>query len=1073
MANDPLNPSEGNPLERSPNSQPDMDREQAEANRKQEEAEQLNQAYKELGVQPKGDFNPDPPIEVGIQNASNKFEERREKNRASEEARIKGMERIAGRPDPKAIKAAEAANRDLAKNSGIDMNKNEEGIDIIARGEEQEAISATNERGGQLEQGRQNRARAAKVAENKADASVGFDTTAEGYGAAAESRQIAKEQLSKTVAEERERQRRLANESTTNMGINMTEGADQGISLNGLGNQIEAKQKRADEADATEKQRIAEDAKKEQMNARRREIANERLEGSNSTPDSVGSIIASVEQERVNRETQRKLANESRVNMGINLTKGAEEGISLTGLGNQIESKQRDEVDARGAEIETARQRRARAEQVRQNKLAAEQGFDETVGGIVLNQKQEKSARGQIESVANRLKTKANEARSAEHVARKTKKDAAFGEALKEVDEKAMYAQIAQREKDRQRRASTGAKNEELTTARAEEMDRVLAEDEANDKAQEALKKEADEKAMYAQIAQREKDRQRRASTSAMNEERINNEADRMTEVLAQDEANDQFQQNIANGLEAKAQEKLMNDEGAAEANRLVQEGLASDTAAVEAAKQAQAEKDQQGMDERFAGLRASEGQNLEDKNRRDVESLAAHNILQEQLAAEQEQKVAESERLATQKKSDNEEFLQGLSPRINGVQPKETGPVLSHEEIAGWTKEFDDKKSAEAARQAAQQGKSFARRAGEFVGRIGRFFGGGVKAEQAKILERSKASSPELDNYLNGISGQGAVENPGVESVQEAPAEAIILPDESVVEAPVVAETMPVPPRKEVAPVAEEPVETTPNIEEPKEEEVYDLKEEDMIKEPEVAAEVTPEQPAEKKLVKAERLPKKEKVETEKKLGNAEKLSLLKKLKEKWDEARRVDKEIKRISKILSEAATSKKAGETPLFGDKVKKDYEEQVDEFRKEKRKLSKEIINIAQELSGRNLRQEADEYTKVEIDGEELSKDEKYKLYNDSLVTDIQDLFEDEVNKLRKAEGKEAIKSNKKPLVRATAILGSKAGNKNQLRIAPKQLPIAKALSKGALSVNLPRPRTQRVIEVPETNLQNAG
>ena len=94
MANDPLNPSEGNPLERSPNSQPDMngdlnafkeklglspeqtvdreqaivrsgaDREQAEANRKQEEAEQLNQAYKELGVQPKGDFNPDPPLKL-------------------------------------------------------------------------------------------------------------------------------------------------------------------------------------------------------------------------------------------------------------------------------------------------------------------------------------------------------------------------------------------------------------------------------------------------------------------------------------------------------------------------------------------------------------------------------------------------------------------------------------------------------------------------------------------------------------------------------------------------------------------------------------------------------------------------------------------------------------------------------------------------------------------------------------------------------------------------------------------------------------------------------------------------
>ena len=630
-----------------------------------------------------------------------------------------------------------------------------------------------------------------------------------------------------------------------------------------------------------------------------------------------------------------------------------------------------------------------------------------------------------------------------------------------------------------------------INKAKAEEGFDVMAEgykaaDESRNIAQEQLRKTvADEKERIRKASNESTANMGINLTEGAEEDELSANYDAaVNEINAEkNTANEQFQQNISDGLEAKAQEKTMNDDGAKEASRLVQEGLDVDAKTTEdelsagydaavAEKAAKDSEDQKEIDERFAGLRSTEDQKMADKESRDAEALDAHNLMQEQIATEQVQKLAEAERLDTDKKAENEEFLQSLSQKVNVRRVKEETPVLSREQIAGWNKDFNETKAAEAAKQKAQKGNGFLSRT---VGRIGKFFSSGARPEQAKMAERAKQSSPELDEYLNRISGQGAV---------ETPAEVVPSEIQATVEAPVVAEAIPVPTR-EVTPVAESPVEvlenpevlespaeSAPKVEKPEEEQIYDLKEEDMIKEPEVVAEVMPEQPAEKKLVKAERLPEKEKAETEKKLSNAEKLSLLQKLKEKWDEARKVKKEIARIQKALEAGEVEVKKGKI-LFGKKVKTELQESLADQSKMQKKLSKEIVGIAEKLSGRNLRQEAEEYTKIEIDGEELSKDEKYKLYNDSLVEDIQDLFEDEVNKLRKAEGKEAIKSNKKPLVRATAILGSKAGNKNQLRIAPKQLPIAKALSGGALSVNLPRPRAQRVIEVPETNLQNAG
>ena len=384
-----------------------------------------------------------------------------------------------------------------------------------------------------------------------------------------------------------------------------------------------------------------------------------------------------------------------------------------------------------------------------------------------------------------------------------------------------------------------------------------------------------------------------------------------------------------------------------------------------------------------------------------------------------------QTERLDAQKKLENEEFLQSLSPKVNGEQSKETGPVLSHEEIAGWNQEFNDKKAAKVAVQKVQQGKSSAYRAGEFirkkvgefVGRIGKFFGSGVKAEQAKIFERAKTSTPELDEFLKRINGQVVAENP-------------------VVESPVVVEAMPVPTRKEVAPVVEKP-----------KEEIFDLSDEDMIREPEAVAEIKQEQPVEKKLVKAERL-----------LTDVEKLSLLKKLKEKWDEARVADKEIKRIKKALEAADDEKKKGGV-LFGKKVKTELQESLSDQIKIKRKLSKEIINIAQELSNRNLRSEAEAYTNIEIEGQELNKDEKNNLYNESLTADVQDIFEVEMAKLRKAVGKETKKVQKKPLVRATEILDSKADNKkstkeNSLKLSDANLPRAEKLSGNELLSDKP-------------------
>ena len=85
---------------------------------------------------------------------------------------------------------------------------------------------------------------------NKAEANKGFNMMADGYKAAAELRTIAQEQLSKTVAAERARQLQV----------------------------------------------------KEDMNTRRREIANDRLNGRSSTPDALGSILADVEDEQAGRD---------------------------------------------------------------------------------------------------------------------------------------------------------------------------------------------------------------------------------------------------------------------------------------------------------------------------------------------------------------------------------------------------------------------------------------------------------------------------------------------------------------------------------------------------------------------------------------------------------------------------------------------------------------------------------------------------------------------------------------------------------------------------------------------------
>ena len=897
-----------------------------------DEADELQ----ELHIAAEKAFNPDPPIEKGVGDAAVKNDARRiearavsERKKAAKEANViasKQTEQVS-RSKRKSKQRPEVSKED----SGVTLVGTSEnpdtGEDLDAMGKKIQETARVNARGAQLEQSRQNRARAEQVRQNKVAAEAGLD---QGIG---ELDSTAKQKVS-----EQETQRKLANESRANMEINLTEGAGQGISLTGLGNQIEAKQIN-------------------EINARG----------------------AQLEQGRQNRLRADMVAKNKTL---------AEIGFDETAQGYQAATESRtiaQEQLRKTVAEERARQAKVAEQTVAQNKAKAESGIDQMVGEIVSDQDREKSARGQIEAVSNRLRTKANEARSAEHVGRKEKKDAAFGEVLNEVGEKAMYAQIAQREKDRQRRASTSVKNEE----------------------------------------------------------RISAEAEKMTDVLAEDEANEQFQQNISEGLKAKAQEKSMNDEGATEADRLVQEGLATDVAAAEAAKQAKAEQDQKEMDERFAGLRATDVQQAKDKIMNDRGATEAGRLVQEGLASDENELNAGYDaavkEMNAEKLAGNKEFLQSISVTQGNVKPTETGPVLSHEQIAGWNKDFNDNKAAEAAKQNSMQGKSFARRAGEFVGRIGRFFGGGVKQEQAKIIERAKSPSPELNDFLNRISGQGAV---------EAPAEAIILPDESVTENPAVVE-VPVPVRnKEAAPVVEN------------KEEVYDLKEKDLIKEPEAVAEAAIEQPVEKKLVKAERLP--EKAESEKKLSNGEKLSLLNKLKEKWDELREVSREIKKVLKEFK----MKNEDDIVLLKKNERKKLEESLSSLHKTKRRVSAEIISIAENISKKNLKSEAVGYTEVEIDGEKLNKVEKEKLINDSLTADVIEIYEKEMAKIKK------VKRPEKRLVTAERLPAKKLKGENPLKLVDLNLPKATKLAgKDMLEVSLPRP--VRAKKIPQTVEQTAA
>ena len=60
----------------------EADREQAKVNIKQKDAEEMQQARKELGLPPVEGFNPDRPIEEGIQDASDKYEAKRFTERA-------------------------------------------------------------------------------------------------------------------------------------------------------------------------------------------------------------------------------------------------------------------------------------------------------------------------------------------------------------------------------------------------------------------------------------------------------------------------------------------------------------------------------------------------------------------------------------------------------------------------------------------------------------------------------------------------------------------------------------------------------------------------------------------------------------------------------------------------------------------------------------------------------------------------------------------------------------------------------------------------------------------------------
>ncbi|MCX6721180.1 MAG: hypothetical protein NT026_01090 [Candidatus Staskawiczbacteria bacterium] len=138
-------------------------------------------------------------------------------------------------------------------------------------------------------------------------------------------------------------------------------------------------------------------------------------------------------------------------------------------------------------------------------------------------------------------------------------------------------------------------------------------------------------------------------------------------------------------------------------------------------------------------------------------------------------------------------------------------------------------------------------------------------------------------------------------------------------------------------------------------------------------------------------------KIEAAEKIPVKERLDMLMDIKKKWDEARKLDKQIKEF-----DAANVGKFTK-PESGQPVEKTKEELENDKRKARKgQLSKEIIDIAEKLAG-PLRDKADEdsgYDSKAVNDPE--KEQKKRLRNIALTNDVIDIFKKQIEQLRNPE-----------------------------------------------------------------------